>query len=244
MLQDGQNAHAAEVVDFLEATEHRGLSLDVEIEGVPTAQVSKNDLVRALNTHLSTLDIAKLAREEQQPANLRFTYATPGALIVVTPRYDPSGAGGLGAIGVPDSEMPASDEIREALRTKRRKYAQPGMPYFIAVCSAKMFARIEHFERATMQRLPGQSDDVQGLWRKPSGKSVSGVLACFAFRPSALSVARLRLLTNADVHHPIDANPFGCGWTSFANEGREDIEGEPLPALLGRDADWLGDKAV
>lgn len=241
MLHDGQNAHAAEVVDFLEGADDRGLALDIQIEGTPTAQVSRNELVRALNDHLAALDIARLAEDELPLAVLRFTYPAPGATIIVTPRYDPTGVGGLAAIDVPDNEMPRAEEFREGLRAKRKKYAAPGMPYIIAVCSAKAFARIDHVERAVMQRLPGQSDNVQGLWRKPSGRSVSGVLACFAFRPSALSAARLRLLTNADVDHPIRVNPFGCGWTAFANESREEAEGDPLSVLLGHNADWLGD---
>lgn len=161
MLRDGQNPHAAEVVDFVESAQHRGLALDLKIEGAPAGQVSKKDLVRELNAHLAALDIGKLAKGELPQASLRFTYAAPGAMIVVEPRYDPTGGGGLAVIDVPDDELPRAEEMR--------------------------------------------------------------------------------LLTNADVDHAMRLNPFGCGWTAFADESRQDVEGEALSTLLGYSADWLGD---
>lgn len=239
MLKDGENIYSSEILDFISEIDCPRIELEVRVRGKPNAQVSKKALVAAIKQHLASIDMTELAGPNWTRGRKRFEYAVPGGEVVIISMFDPSGEGGLGVIHMHQHELPNVQEFIEALRQKRKDYPNPGMPYLIAACTAKPFARVDHFEGALFQSLPGKGSDAQGLWAKPSGKTVSGVLACFSFRSSALSNARLTLFTNGEVDHPLADNPLGCTTIACAGEARIVAEGQSLPTLLGYQDDWL-----
>jgi|GEM_PF-5302418 len=72
------------------------------------------------------------------------------------------------------------------------------------------------------------------------GSRVSGVLACYNFKPASIHAARMQLFAKLKATHPLSFNPFGSVLAAPA-DSLSDAPSTPLHEMLKLSLNWPGE---
>jgi hypothetical protein len=240
MLQSGKNVHYRTALDAIDSVKRPNVEWIVSIDDDPSEQVSRNEIISRLTRFADGLALEDLPTKFSRSApGMDYERINPerGAtrVRIYAVRKDGSD-GGLGLWHEPDGEIARTEDIRRGIERKKSKY-DLAEPYVVAMSSGKGYLGARHFREALYRTSRGDGKDMRGIWAKGAGSKVSGVLACYQFKPASIHAARMELYLNPNPVNPLPNNPFGC-IIGDPGDSDSDSSGTPLRVLLKLPENW------
>ena len=236
MLQPGENIHYRNALDAIASVKRPRVVWHVWIDDDPKNAVSSSALVAKL----------KEFADAHPPESLPTTFSSTGPHLIfeqdktrlrIYATCNPDKPKGCMSWHEADGEFADSDDLRKAIKRKKGKYDLTE-PYVLALCSAKGYSAQRHFREALLRESRGAgAEDLRGIWAKGDGSRVSGVLACYSFKPASIHAARMQLFINPNAQYQLGENPFGCALASTAQSDFNSAT-TPLQTLLKLPIDW------
>lgn len=233
MLQASENTHFARVRDIIDENIVEGVQLEIQMINEIDRPISERKFREELKSFIAGLPVDNAV--DGSTLAHPFIYADGAAPLVKVIARRNRRYGNSAISHVPDAEMPSAGDIHAGLEDKAKKYRGLSGPYIIALCSSKMFVSDHLFEQALFSERPG----MPGLWGHARNAHVSAVLACYRFKPSAISNAELRLFHNPQATHPIAEDMFGCEQIRSVNGDLQRTRAVSFVDIMGLPTDWL-----
>lgn len=239
MTQPNENVHYRQALDAIAAVRRPFIEWHVWIDEDPRSQVSAAVLTAQLTTFANAHPAGALPEVFSRDGP-HLLFEQDDTRLRIYGIRKPDQPDGEISWHEADGEFADTDDIRKAIKRKKGRY-ELTEPYVLALCSAKGWSRQDQFREALFRESRGACpEDLRGFWAKGQASRVSGVLACYSFKPASIHGARMQLFINPNATHPLVSNPFGCV-TASPTSPREAELTTPLSDLLKLPPGWPGE---
>ena len=245
-----------EILDTIDRMQVDDFLLIVHRSGLPTQNVSQNQVRGEIGRWLNGLDYEEVVRQVEQPGSLgprqEFQYQGLTLEIEAQPRHRERRGLGRRTIGMASLRIPTNpaSSIRTAIQNKATKYGTLNKPYIIAVNALGNLVRDNHYfdavfgeeneflvDRATGHATIRRSGN--GALRRngrPVNTRVSAVIFGHDLSPWRLGQRNLKIIHNPWASHPLPDNAFDMpSWREGALRFGESAN---FQELLGIWTDW------